>query len=115
MKKSLFLTLTALAFLSAHILFSCTIFTVAKKGLVMAGNNEDGFNTNSNLWFVPGSEGKCGAVWVGFDVELGKMGAMNDRKNNDTKQAIRCYKKSLELDPANTEVAELLKKLGITP
>jgi len=36
-------------------------------------------------------------------------------KNNDTKQAIRSYKKSLELDPANTEVAELLKTLGITP
>lgn len=79
MKKALILLLVVFTSLSAHILFPCTIFNVSKKGLVLAGNNEDGFNTNTKVWFVPGVDGKYGAVWVGFDVELGKMGAMNDQ------------------------------------
>ena len=79
MKKYFLTALFALTFLSTHIIFPCTIFNVSKKGLVLAGNNEDGFTPNTNVWFVPGPDGKYGAVWVGFDVELGKMGAMNDQ------------------------------------
>jgi tetratricopeptide (TPR) repeat protein len=36
-------------------------------------------------------------------------------KNNDIKKAIKCYKKSLKLDPNNKEVIELLKGLGVSP
>ena len=57
----------------------CTIFNASKNGLVLAGNNEDGSSTNTNVWFVPASKGKYGVVWVGFDKNLSKMGAMNDQ------------------------------------
>ena len=79
MKRFLMISVMGLIFVCAHIIFPCTIFNAAKNGRVLAGNNEDGFSTDTKVWFVPGTEGKYGAVWVGFDVKLGKMGAMNDQ------------------------------------
>ncbi len=79
MKRFSLVTLMGLIFLCVRVIFPCTIINASKNGRVLAGNNEDGDNTNTEVWFVPGSEGKYGAVWVGFDVEWGKMGAMNDQ------------------------------------
>jgi tetratricopeptide (TPR) repeat protein len=66
-----------IGFMVIHV-FPCTIFNASKNGLVLAGNNEDMFSTDTKVWFIPGKEGKFGAVYVGFE-NYGKQGAMNDQ------------------------------------
>ena len=45
--------------------------------MAIGGNNEDGFNPLTKIWFVPGVDGGHGSVWVGYD-DYGIQGGMND-------------------------------------
>ena len=78
-QKRLFILTPLVIILCAVIpIFTCTIFNAAKNGIVLAGNNEDMFSTDTKVWFMPASEGKFGVVYVGFE-NYGKQGAMNDQ------------------------------------
>jgi penicillin V acylase-like amidase (Ntn superfamily) len=46
---------------------ACTVFTISKGDVVLAGNNEDWKSPNTKIWFVPAKDGKCGGVYFGFD------------------------------------------------
>jgi tetratricopeptide (TPR) repeat protein len=55
---------------------------VAKKGLVLFGNNEDGTHPFTKIWFVPGKGSNYGRVCLGFDDKLEYpfcQGGMNDQ------------------------------------
>jgi len=45
----------------------CTIVTIAKNSVVLAGNNEDWTEPRTKIWFVPASKEAYGRVYVGFD------------------------------------------------
>lgn len=45
----------------------CTIVTMAKNGIVLAGNNEDYTEPRTKIWFIPASKESYGRVYVGFD------------------------------------------------
>ncbi|OGD25837.1 MAG: hypothetical protein A2Y56_08050 [Candidatus Aminicenantes bacterium RBG_13_63_10] len=66
------------ALFPAATLDGCTIFTLAKDGVVLVGNNEDWWNPKTRMWFVPAREGAFGVVYFGFD-NLFHQGGMNDR------------------------------------
>ena len=48
--------------------FVCTIFTAAKGGQVLSGNNEYYHQSNTLVWVFPSSEGKYGSAF--FDWAL---------------------------------------------
>ena len=59
---------------------ACTMIMVAKKGVLLAGNNEDWKNPKTYVWFVPASEKAYGRVCFGFDRGFGyAQGGMNDQ------------------------------------
>ncbi len=58
--------------------YSCTIFLASKNGKVLAGNNEDFIDPNTNIWFLPPEAGKFGRVYFGFGVGL-PQGGINDQ------------------------------------
>ncbi len=76
-KKIIFYSIFSLFFLVAP-LSPCTIFNASRNGLVLVGNNEDMFSTETRIWFTPPSEEKYGVFYIGF-TKYGKQGAMNDR------------------------------------
>ena len=57
-------------------IYACTIFTKMAGNLVLVGNNEDWYKTNSQVMFYPASEGIYGRMFFGFD-EMG-LGGMNE-------------------------------------
>ncbi|UCG36831.1 MAG: hypothetical protein JSV64_00675 [Candidatus Bathyarchaeota archaeon] len=60
----------------------CTIVTIAKNGVVLAGNNEDFTEPRTKIWFIPASKGAYGRVYVGFDfapIHSRFQGGMNDQ------------------------------------
>ena len=60
----------------------CTIVTMAKNGIVLAGNNEDYTEPRTKIWFVPPSKEAYGRVYVGFDhapIHDRFQGGMNDQ------------------------------------
>ena len=67
--------LLALALLAAPAR-PCTAFLVTGDGQVLMGNNEDFWNPEVRVWFVPGEEGRFGRVYLGFD-NLYPQGGMN--------------------------------------
>jgi hypothetical protein len=64
--------------LAARTVEACTGFVLAKGNRVLAGNNEDYWNTNTRMWFVPAEEGTYGRVYFGFDNGF-PQGGMNDQ------------------------------------
>ena len=59
----------------------CTIITMAKNGVVLAGNNEDYTEPRTKIWFIPASKGDHGRVIVGFDsasLPYSFQGGMNE-------------------------------------
>lgn len=59
----------------------CTIVTLAKDGIVLAGNNEDWMEPRTKVWFVPASKEAHRRVYVGFDhapIHDCFQGGMND-------------------------------------
>ncbi len=60
----------------------CTIVTMAKKGVILAGNNEDYTETRTKIWFKQASKEGYGRVYVGFDsasLPNSFQGGMNDQ------------------------------------
>lgn len=60
----------------------CTIVTMAKNGVVLAGNNEDYTEPRTKIWFIPASKEAYGRVYVGFDhapIHDRFQGGMNDQ------------------------------------
>ncbi len=55
----------------------CTVIYAADGDGAFGGNNEDGFNPLTKIWFVPGVNGGYGSVWVGYD-DLVIQGGMNE-------------------------------------
>ena len=53
---------------------ACTVFVMTDGRQVLFCNNEDYSNPNTRMWFIPGAEGKHGAVYVGFDDGWGQGG-----------------------------------------
>ncbi len=56
---------------------ACTILTTCRGGQVLVGNNEDWFDSNSRIRFVPAAPGAHGRVLFGFRLG-GAQGGMND-------------------------------------
>jgi hypothetical protein len=60
----------------------CTIVTIAKDSVVLAGNNEDWAEPRTKIWFFPASNEAYGRVYVGFDhapIHDRFQGGMNDQ------------------------------------
>jgi penicillin V acylase-like amidase (Ntn superfamily) len=70
--------LSLLLFTAAPPVSACTAFCAANDHTVLVGNNEDYFNPNTRLWFVPGNGKTAGRVYVGFD-NMFPQGGMNER------------------------------------
>lgn len=79
MKKSLviFLALLMLILCSTPA-YACTVFNSSSSGKTLVGNNEDGGNKNTKVWFVPAEPGKHGAVFFGYE-DAWVQGGMNDQ------------------------------------
>ena len=82
MKRRRFLTLLAAALLSAVLCTqtasACTVFASAKGETVMAGNNEDWFEKDTLIWFVPAEDGALGYAAYGFE-NAHPQGGMNEK------------------------------------
>lgn len=57
---------------------ACTGIYAFQNGRALAGNNEDYWNPNIKMWFVPAEEGSFGRVYFGFE-NLFPQGGMNDQ------------------------------------
>ena len=45
----------------------CSAFLATGWGRILFGNNEDFWNPNTRVWFVPATEGRRGVMYLGFD------------------------------------------------
>lgn len=60
--------------------YGCTVFVAARDGRVLVGNNEDYFNPQTKIWFVPRKNGNNGHVLFGWENEYNlPMGGMNTK------------------------------------
>ena len=57
--------------------FPCTGFLVCGGDSVLMGNNEDYWNPNVRIWFVPADEERLGRVFLGYE-NLYPQGGMNE-------------------------------------
>jgi len=71
-------TVLATAALSGTSAEGCTACYAAANGRVLVGNNEDGSNPDSKVWFVPGGAGTYGRMYVGFG-DLSSQGGVNEK------------------------------------
>jgi hypothetical protein len=71
---ALFITLS----LFAAPALPCTAFLVCGDGEVLMGNNEDFWNPEVRIWFVPAKEGRFGRAYLGYD-NLYPQGGMNEK------------------------------------
>lgn len=55
----------------------CTAFLIVGNGKVLMGNNEDFWDYRTLMWFVPRSEGRHGAVYLGYTNRF-PQGGMNE-------------------------------------
>ncbi len=55
----------------------CSAFLVVGAGAVLFGNNEDYWNPETRVWFVPAAEGRHGVMYLGYDNGF-PQGGMND-------------------------------------
>jgi hypothetical protein len=55
----------------------CTVFYAANEQLALGGNNEDSFNPETNIWFIPPEQGSFGVAYVGYE-DFYPQGAIND-------------------------------------
>ncbi len=61
-----FLRLACIALLSGPAL-PCSAFLVVGAGVVLFGNNEDYWDPETRVWFVPATETRHGAMYLGYD------------------------------------------------
>jgi len=59
-------------------ILGCTIFKVTRDGVTLVGNNEDGTDATTYLWFIPASKGKYGRVYFTLS-DKWPQGGMNDQ------------------------------------
>jgi tetratricopeptide (TPR) repeat protein len=80
MKHFIALFIASLLFIVHSHTDACTIVTVAKSEVVLAGNNEDWIFPFTKIWFIPAKKGEFGRICFGFD-KLGYRpeGGMNDQ------------------------------------
>jgi hypothetical protein len=64
-------------FLLAVPALPCSAFLVVGAGAVFFGNNEDFWNPETRVWFVPAEEGRHGVMYLGFDNGF-PQGGLND-------------------------------------
>jgi hypothetical protein len=64
----------AICSMTAATLDACTVFVMTDGRQVLFCNNEDFSNPKTRMWFIPGVDGKHGAVYVGFDDGWGQGG-----------------------------------------
>lgn len=57
---------------------ACTIFSAANEDTVLFGSNEDWFEKDTFIWFVPSSNGEFGRACVGFE-NAHPQGGVNDQ------------------------------------
>ncbi len=55
----------------------CTVFYAANEQMALGGNNEDSFNPETNIWFIPPEQGSYGVAYVGYE-DFYPQGAIND-------------------------------------
>ncbi len=55
----------------------CTIFNISNEDIILVGNNED-YNLEANIWFIPPSDNKNGRVTFGWNNGW-SQGGMNDK------------------------------------
>ncbi|MBI4879227.1 MAG: DUF3471 domain-containing protein [Planctomycetes bacterium] len=72
------LLLLALCFLLGDAARACSAFLVQRDGLVLAGNNEDYWDPDTKVWFVPGDGKTYGRVCFGFGNGF-PQGGLNER------------------------------------
>jgi tetratricopeptide (TPR) repeat protein len=58
---------------SSFRLSSCTMFTATQKGVTLAAFNNDWWDPNPRVFFMPGTNGLYGRICIGFDFPLGGM------------------------------------------
>ena len=58
--------------------FPCSIIMASKNGKTLVGNNGDFLDPETNVWFIPASEGKHGCAYFGYSPGF-PMGGVNDR------------------------------------
>jgi len=58
--------------------YSCTIFYAVQNGIILAGNNEDWKDTNTQMWFYPANDSTHGWLKFGFGSGF-PQGGMNDQ------------------------------------
>jgi hypothetical protein len=56
---------------------NCTVFYAANEQLALGGNNEDAFNPETNIWFIPPEQGRYGVAYVGYE-DFYPQGGVND-------------------------------------
>ncbi len=69
--------LLPLSLLAAPVL-PCTAFLVCGGGAVLMGNNEDYWDPETRIWFVPADEGQHGRVYLGYK-NMFPQGGMNEK------------------------------------
>jgi len=69
--------LTLVIFLIPNHIDACSMYKITKDGKTIVGNNEDYFNANTEIWFVPKGEAKYGVMNVGFNNGF-PQGAINE-------------------------------------
>lgn len=57
---------------------ACTIFSAKDGNTVLVGNNEDWFDKDTYVWFIPAVEGRHGRVLFGYET-ASTEGGMNDQ------------------------------------
>jgi hypothetical protein len=59
-------------------LMACTIFNATQSGITLVGNNEDGTDPITYVWFLPAEKSKYGRVYFGLS-DKWPQGGMNDQ------------------------------------
>ena len=78
MKKSSIIIAVTAVFLFETTLYGCTGFCISQDDTILVGNNEDWKKPKTKVWYEPGSEGKYGRVYFGFD-NFYPQGGMNEK------------------------------------
>jgi hypothetical protein len=61
----------------ARAVLACSAFSIAGDGLVLFASNEDFWDPDTKVWFVPATEGTYGRVYFGYS-DLLPQGGMNE-------------------------------------
>ena len=62
------------SFLLHKLLISCTVFFGSDNGRSFGGNNEDGRNPYTKIWFLTAERGKYGRMYIGYNNKICQAG-----------------------------------------